>query len=94
MAQTVNISLGTNTNIELEKIEALKSKELADRSVFEIENPEVTLLASLDSVLNFEEYPPLNISDKVSLKDPRDLGEKSWVKIASKSMNMDDSVEK
>lgn len=59
MANAVNISLGNNISTELEKVDSLKLKELADRSLFEDKNPEVTLPANLDTVLDIENFPPL-----------------------------------
>jgi hypothetical protein len=46
-ANIANISLGTNTCNQLEKIELLKQKELSNRREFEESNPETTLLQTL-----------------------------------------------
>ena len=84
-ANIANISLGTNTCNQLEKIELLKQKELANRREFEESNPETTLPANLDSVLSYEDFPPLIYDTDPPLKDQLDLREQSWVQVASKS---------
>ena len=83
-ASIANISLGIDTCNQLERIELLKQKELANRREFEESRPETTLPANLDSVLVCEDFPPLVcISDP--LKDQLDGKEQSWVRVASKS---------
>jgi hypothetical protein len=90
VSNDVNISLGINTCLELEKIEALKMKELADRTQFEELNPEVILPSNLDAPLEYEDFPPLNNSE-VPLKDKEESLENSWVKVASKSCMVADN---
>ena len=84
-ANIANISLGINTCNQLEKIELLKQKELANRWEFEESSPETTLPANLDSVLSCEDFPPLISDTDPPLKDQLDLREQSWVQVASKS---------
>jgi hypothetical protein len=84
-ANSVNISLGTNTCLEIEKIESLKLKELNDRANFEENNPEVNLPVNLDITLSRDDFLPLNNVSAVPLKEQNELGDQSWVEIASKS---------
>ena len=63
----------------------MKQKELSNRKEFEESNPETTLPANLDSVLSCEDFPPLISDTDPPLKDQLELGEQSWVQVASKS---------
>ena len=63
----------------------MKQKKLSNRREFEESNPETTLPTNLDSVLSCEDFPPLNSDTDPPLKDQLELGEQSWVQVASKS---------
>jgi len=82
----VNISLGIDTLESEKNIENLKQKEIINIDQFEENNPEVNLPVNLDITLSRDDFPPLssNVSS-VPLKEQNELGDQSWVEIASKS---------
>jgi hypothetical protein len=58
---------------------------LNDRANFEENNPEVNLPVNLDITLSRDDFLPLNNVSAVPLKEQNELGDQSWVEIASKS---------
>lgn len=87
VVNSVNISLGSNTDVVNEKISLLKLKEIGDRSGFENRNPEVNLPSNLDVDLVIDNFPPLSAGMPSPLKECSDSVTESWAAIASKSCN-------